>query len=509
MKFVECCSAHDACEGLLKSGVQGHSVSFSELADFNEARRIFARDVKDSSLHEIWEDGAKLFAVIHAKLARTPCRPRWLVPEIVVNRGGNRIISALTERLPNVDPRLRRAFEAVLEKMNALTLVEINPLAQEIRTSCIQDGRTIFVLSDMQFLEEVRLCLSEAAADAEWNISRPSGLRTMHKADRVFIFSPVWLLKYRAEEHLLRSPVAGETHILACRHEFSGEVQLSLLDDSTLVKVAGAVGEVVVDTNSVYEVVSTQRESRFRFKVSAESEAWESGRTIMATPFRLGRGHGTFFSRESHVWIANADFSQGSPLCSGVEKITADDLEPGDLVLMTTSGGGDMIPLVADMILGDEAQRLRDTQSRWKTALRIVLHRRGSDEVAKHLKSLGALKATPANLRNWCNPRSIGMENLDSDLRALLQFVELESEFDAITDAVERLRRAHQSAGVQLQKKLRGSLHGKELKGVFERGWLEIRHGSGPAKTVFLVEERGNEQEIPEEWEGQLRELDD
>ena len=101
------------------------------------------------------------------------------------------------------------------------------------------------------------------------------------------------------------------------------------------------------------------------------------------------------------------------------------------------------------------------------------------------------------------------MENLDSDLRALLQFVQLESEFDAITDAVEKLRRAHQSAGVQLQKKLRGSLHGKELKGVFERGWLEIRHGNGPAKTVFLVEERGNEQEIPEEWEGELRELDD
>jgi hypothetical protein len=509
MKFVECCSAHDACAGLLQDGVQGHSVAFTELADFNEARRIFARDVKDSALHEIWEEGAKLFAGIHAKLARTPCRPSWLVSEMLDNLGGNRILSALTERLPNVDPQIRKAFEAVLEKLNTLSRVEFSPLAHEIRNSRIQDGRTMFVLSDMQFPDEVRLCLSEALGGLEWDISRPSGLRTMQKADRVFIFSPAWLLTYRGEEYLLRSPVASETHLLACRHEFAGEVRFSLLDESRLVISAGATSGSELHTHSPYEALPLQRDSRFRFKLSAESETWESGRKIMATPFRLGGGHGTYFSRDSHVWIANADFSQGSPLCSGVEKIAVDDLEAGDLVLMTTSGGGDMIPLVADMILADEAQRLRETQSRWKTALRIALHRIGSDEVAKRLKSLGALKATPTNLRNWCNPRSIGMENLDSDLRALLQLVGLESEFGSITDAVEKLRRAHQSAGVQLQKKLRGSLHGKDLKGAFERGSLEIRHGTGPAKTVFLVEERGNEQEIPEEWEGELRELDD
>jgi len=132
MKFVECCSAHDACAGLLQDGVQGHSVAFTELAGFNEARRIFVRDVKDSALHEIWEEGAKLFAGIHAKLARTPCRPSWLVSEMLDNLGGNRILSALTERLPNVDPRIRKAFEAVLEKLNTLSRVEFSPLAHEI-----------------------------------------------------------------------------------------------------------------------------------------------------------------------------------------------------------------------------------------------------------------------------------------------------------------------------------------------------------------------------------------
>ena len=88
MKFVECCSAHDACAGLLQDGVQGHSVAFTELADFNEARRIFVRDVKDSALHEIWEEGAKLFAGIFltiipviAMLSYSPLSRLW--PTIV------------------------------------------------------------------------------------------------------------------------------------------------------------------------------------------------------------------------------------------------------------------------------------------------------------------------------------------------------------------------------------------------------------------------------------------
>ena len=48
-----------------------------------------------------------------------------------------------------------------------------------------------------------------------------------------------------------------------------------------------------------------------------------------------------------------------------------------------------------------------------------------------------------------------------------------------------------------------------DLSEAFRQGELEIRHGDGPAKTVFLVEERGEEEEIPEEWEGELRDIDE
>jgi hypothetical protein len=101
------------------------------------------------------------------------------------------------------------------------------------------------------------------------------------------------------------------------------------------------------------------------------------------------------------------------------------------------------------------------------------------------------------------------MENLEVELRALLQFIRMEHEYENIADAIEKLRRAHTSAGFHLQQKLLASLYGKDFSVLFEKGWLEIRGDGGAAKTIFLVEERGREQEIYEEWEGYIRDVEE
>ena len=63
------------------------------------------------------------------------------------------------------------------------------------------------------------------------------------------------------------------------------------------------------------------------------------------------------------------------------------------------------------------------------------------------------------------------------------------------------------SAGFQLQRKLRESLCGKDFTDILSKGWLEIRGDGGAALTVFQVEERGPVQEIPVEWEGDIRDV--
>lgn len=510
MNIIECCKAYNASAELLANGVTGHSVLFKELADFNSARITFAKELKSALLQDtMWEDGRKLLAEIHAKLARSPYRPSWLMRELLEKKGKSRILSELKSRLPNVDQSIRNLFEHVLSTLDQLRRVEINPLCLEIANSRLALDGVVFVLEEMQFVEEARSCLADVVDGDQWEMVRPPALRGMRKANRVVIFSPAWWLKYRNDEYLLRSPIIGDTRLLACRHEFGGAVSFSLLDNATCVNVTGVQCHPDLDAHASYEALPPRRESRFRLKASDESPDLHSGKTIIAIPFKFGGGRGTYFPPESSVWVAHTEFINGRHVCLGVEHIVAESLEPGDLVLMTKRGGGDMIPVVADMILGKEAPKLRETQLRWKAALRTLVSTSGIKVVAAQLRRLGAKKATPTNLRNWSNERNIGMEDLGADLCALLQLVGMESDLENVTDAIEKLRTAHKSAGHQRQRKLLASLSGKDLSGVFEKGWLEVVGDEGATKTVFLVEERGSEQEIPAEWEGEIRDVDE
>jgi len=489
-------------------GVTAYPVSFKALEKFNEARKKLTRLVQDNGMHEVWAEGLKLFGTIHAKIARTPCRPSWIAHEILHVRKGQSVIDKLSLRLQAVDRCISDTFLELQTSLGELTALHSNPLLGPVKDVKIDDGVVLFVLRDLRLWEEARLCISSVVESHSWEIVKPSSLRNQRQGDCLFIFGPVWYLTHRREEYLLRAPAAGRVNLISCEHEFSGGVTYSYLHITETIPLRGDRPRSISESASDFEPIASDHRGVFRFKDFEVGRVWESGNNITAVPFKLGAGQGTYFANSSSVWVVSADCSGSCPVCSGVDKIPVDDLEAGSLLLMTTSGGGDMIPVVADMILPD-SRRIRELQVSWKTSLVRQVEAQGLSETAAHLKSLGAQKASALNLKNWCNPRSIGMEHLDTDLLAVLKLTGLEARHTEIREAIELLRGAHQSAGAQLQKKLRESLLGMDLGEVFRRGRMEIKHGDGPAKTVFLVEERGMEAEIPEEWEGELRDIDE
>lgn len=508
MSFADTIIAYENSERLIKGGVMGHPVAFPELAAFDDSRRLLVKIIKDSGMHESWDDGLKIFNTIHAKLARTPCRPSWLVEEMLTARGGSRILEGLKQRLASVDAGARTAFEDLCQHLDILARVEISPLLEGVRNLRNLEGRNLFILRDFRLWEEVKNCLADVLNGYDWEIVKPSSLRSQQHADRLFVFGPPWYIGYRNEEYLLRAPAAGEVHLIGCKHEFSGDVTHSLLGPEKKIAIHNSNQATPNEVPWNFEPVSPVQRGRFHLKGSTESRIWESGKKVTAIPFRLGGSRGTYLGKESVAWVVTADCSGPSPICSGVVRIPVDELEPGGMVLMTTSGGGDMIPVVADMIL-PRSRQIRGLQMAWKTALLAQVERDGFHIISSRLKTLGAQKASMTNLKNWCNPRSIGMENLDTDLMAVLKLIGMEARYDDVVSGIVALRGAHQSAGAKLQKKLRESLLGSDLSEVFRQGHLEIKHGDGPAKTVFLIEERGDEADIPEEWEGELTEIDD
>ena len=509
MNFPEFNEAHEKAQSVMEEGVTGHPVEFSQLALFDRARRHFAEGVKNNSMAPLWEEAAILFNIIHAKLARTPCRPSWLLHELLDSRGGRGSLDKLSARIDSVDASISKSFRETMGYLETLSGIEKSPLVEEIQTSLELDGTTLFVLRDMRLWEEANHCLTEAFVDGEWEIVRPSSLRTQRQAERLIIFGPAWYLEYRNEEYLLRSPVARYIHLVGCAHEFKGSVSCSLLGESEAIAVTGKPMSGFQNLSAEsedhwnFEPFSPVQNGGFQLGGSGVSKEWETGRKTVAIPFRLGGSHGTFLAKDSNVWILTTNSRGAISVCTGVEKIPVEDLEPGGLVLMTTSGGGDMIPVVADMLLKGSA-RIRSLQASWKDRLVAEIEKHGLHNVALRLRSFGAQKATPGNIKNWCNQRSLGMENLDTDLLAVLRLVGMDASHTMIGSGIMALRGAHQSAGAQLQKRLRESLLEMDVSDAFRHGLMEVKHGGGPSKTVFLVERRGNEHEIPEELEGQL-----
>jgi hypothetical protein len=511
MNFSDTINAYKNSQRLFKDGAMGHPVLFPELVKFDVSRRQLALKLKENALHDSWEEGLKIFNTIHAKLARTPCRPNWLIHEILDVQGGKDTLCNLKARLQFVDPDVRNVFDALNSHLDALSRLECSPLLEDLTRifpSGERTGRSLFILRDLRLWEEARRCLTNVLPAHNWEILKPSSLRNQQHADRLFVFGPVWSLRYRHEEYLLRAPAAGQIHIIACAHEFTGDVSVSLLDEGKKLKINGRRHLQPCEKPWDFEPVARARIGHFRLKGSGEAKIWESGKKIKAVPFRLGGARGTYFATDSSVWVVTADSSGQRPVCTGVDKVPVDDLETGGLILMTTSGGGDMIPLVADIILPHSGP-IRELQLAWKEALLARIEKDGLDNTSLTLRTLGAQKASPSNLKNWCNPRSIGMENLDTDLSAVLKLIGKEACYSDVLAGIEALRGAHQRAGRQLQAKLLKSLQGRDLSEVFRKGEFEIRHKDGPAKTIFIVEERGEEVEIPEEWEGELRDIDE
>jgi len=506
MNFINTITAYKNSERLIKHGAFGHPVIFPELAKYDNARRQLAIKITESALHPDWQEGLKIFNIIHAKLARTPCSPKWLIQEIRQTQAST--FSKLNARVPNVESDVSKLYTELTDHLENLSRIQDSPLIEPLTKIADSRGKTLFVLRDKSLWEETRRHLANVMGAQRWEIVKPSSLRNQQHADQLFIFGPVWCLRYRQEEFLLRAPVAPRIHIIACAHEFTGDVKVSLLDEGNTIRVSGRnVGEpneMPLD----FETIAPIQCGRFRLKGSSESKFWESGKKVKAFPFRVGGSHGAYFAIDSSVWVVTADRSGSSPVCTGVDKVPVDDLEPGAMILMTTSSGGDMIPLVADIIL-ERSRQVRELQLSWKVALRARVEEEGIETTSKNLVVLGAQKASHSNLKNWCNPRSIGMEKLDTDLHAVLKLIGMEDSYMDVFSGIEALRRAHQSAGKQLHTKLRESLLGRDLSEVLRHGELVIRQPGGPAKTVFLVEERGEEVEIPEEWEGELREIDD
>lgn len=174
-------------------------------------------------------------------------------------------------------------------------------------------------------------------------------------------------------------------------------------------------------------------------------------------------------------------------------------LEEGDLVVIRTSGGGDYVELVADVLIR-RANRagLRESALSWKPALRAALRGYGaSSRIATEMRKQGRRVPFPAYLHNWAGDVVMSPQRQE-DFVALIQAVadiggELSS--DPVQFAktkwreMEELKSFHHRAGQQIRRELLTKVN--ELAASRKTVETEIRislpHAEGGEMSVLRI----------------------
>lgn len=170
-----------------------------------------------------------------------------------------------------------------------------------------------------------------------------------------------------------------------------------------------------------------------------------------------------------------------------VARVDVSDLEPGHVIILRTSGGGDLIVPIANEILGDQAPALRELQRRWKEGLRSWVQHQGTlSQAAAGLRRAGSSRANPQNLQNWLSERSLRTDGR-GDWHAIMATASLGTEEDKIWRAMGRLHSAHLEAGKSIGRRLREMANTEPLDKLLTEGSqvFELRGGS---LTAFRIE---------------------
>jgi hypothetical protein len=197
----------------------------------------------------------------------------------------------------------------------------------------------------------------------------------------------------------------------------------------------------------------------------------EKMETVAAKQVFLSADHVVYLLEDgsSYRLVDHPDPENGKRTCEGVEHVNVDAIGPGEILLFSEEGGGEMILAVANQILGKDADCLRSIQKAWKDTYILKTVLKSDTEIIRDLKKLGAKAVTLGMIYNWRSPLNIGPGSW-SNFEALLKYCGLEERKEEIFNATRSIRSAHVQAGAQLAGRLLELMRGQSLDQLHAEG---------------------------------------
>ena len=235
-----------------------------------------------------------------------------------------------------------------------------------------------------------------------------------------------------------------------------------------------------IQPDDVYPVVNLEALAR-----TLSVEPAQGIRTLEAKLVLLESGFAALLNAARGAKFFTIDVEESG---SGrVNQTRVEDIAPGLFIVLRTRGGGDYITDMANIILQNDAERLRSRQREWKEELLNVVQDVGMDTALTLLTQEGALRASKNNLDRWIDEASI-RPRAEEDFLAILRVIGRPRELRGLLRDMDVIKSAHVQAGQSIRDQLLRQAEAADLRQLVHLGTKEFRLASDQASlTAFRI----------------------
>ncbi|MFX4263087.1 hypothetical protein ACOBQJ_12945 [Pelotomaculum propionicicum] len=423
------------------------------------------------------------------------------------------------QRYIHVYPTYEVILEPLLDTLNQMVQLKQNPPMDKIEALTNPQEKVAILLKDSRIISliEAELCSRQRLGNIKLVTS--NYLKGMDCYDRLILVGPSYLFP----PSILNSPRAKEVDILHyewIRDRWENDSFFLGSDGMNLkIKIRKATKEVENTTDKapvqenqwcleVGELLQSIDWVKVREVFSSEvSESYTEG--VQAFPILLDGGQVAFLEskEEERVWTIDLDDESSSK----VKRIPTLEIRQGMFLILRTAGGGDYMITLAEQMLGDKLDQIKNAQLTWKSLLRKAVESKGIHKIISELLSLGSVIANEPNIRNWMSERNISPKN-PADFKAIMNLIKLPYKTEEYWQIARTLETAHRIAGLRIGKMLLKLIVSASLDELERVGRMdfELTGLDGGSLTAFRVEEISHETYlVPTARIGRLLERDD
>jgi hypothetical protein len=448
--------------------IKRHWVDHAALADVSRSLRALVQSLEEEAEDEYWRNtlgpARRLaFAFCSAPLPFAHAAALTGIDRNKVNRQ--------VRLCQQLFPDAHEALASLVQKLEQLSAETSSPLIAPLEDLHRQGGELSVVMRNPRMNQAVAAYFAGNAALRNAKVVSAAQLRGAHVCDVLAVIGPCgW-----HPEYVFSAPRAPAIHVISFRWIrdawkpgpillHNSEAPQAKHRNHCIGTIPKIGGESARDNATPPDILPLDLLPPVRVFASsgplgAGSQRDSSAETVPARLCHLSGARAVFIAADDGASSLIIDTSEMGRAV--VRRAPAGELEPGQYLLLRTSGGGDFVAPLADRILGASAAKRRSEQAEWKERLITRAAERfgalGRRELAFHvcsnLHAQGLSQAHPGNVHYWMSSACIRPRK-EEDFAAVLTFAGLGARARELWAAMGEISRAHLRAGQLIRRML-------------------------------------------------------